>query len=108
MSRHHIASGVLATVAAVAALYIVLSAALAAAMLQPPPRFGQIMRHAPLAIVWGVLPAKPIWMWARRGSIAVGDRAPDFTLPTQDGRTEVTLSSWRGQRPVVLVFGSYT
>ena len=34
--------------------------------------------------------------------IAEGDRAPDFTLPDQDGE-EVTLSSLRGQK-VVLYF----
>lgn len=35
-------------------------------------------------------------------SIGVGDRAPDFTLPGQDG-TEVSLSDYSG-KPVVLVF----
>jgi thioredoxin-dependent peroxiredoxin len=35
-------------------------------------------------------------------AIAVGDSAPDFTLPGTGGR-EYTLSSYRGQ-PVVLVF----
>lgn len=39
--------------------------------------------------------------------VAVGDVAPDFTLPAPDGFDEVTLSSLRG-RPVVLVFGSHT
>jgi thioredoxin-dependent peroxiredoxin len=34
--------------------------------------------------------------------VAVGDHAPDFTLPDQDGN-EVTLSALRG-RPVVLYF----
>jgi hypothetical protein len=32
-----------------------------------------------------------------------GDLAPDFTLEDQNGRP-VTLSGFRGQRPVVLVF----
>ena len=40
-------------------------------------------------------------------TLSVGDPAPDFTLKSQHGE-EVTLSSFRGQRPVVLVFGSYT
>lgn len=35
-----------------------------------------------------------------------GDVAPDFTLPTLDGR-EVTLSRLRGM-PVVIEFGSIT
>jgi hypothetical protein len=38
----------------------------------------------------------------------VGEEAPDFTLKTLDGEGEVTLSSFRGKKPVVLIFGSYT
>src|SRR5262249_10005366 len=38
----------------------------------------------------------------------VGQNAPDFTLPTQDGRSEITLSQFRGKKPVVLIFGSFT
>ncbi len=37
-----------------------------------------------------------------------GDRAPDFKLQTLDGEQEVQLSSARGERPVALIFGSYT
>jgi Iodothyronine deiodinase/EF hand len=36
------------------------------------------------------------------------DSAPDFTLKTNDGKAEVTLSKLIGPRPVVLVFGSST
>ena len=43
-----------------------------------------------------------------KGTLAEGDRAPDFTLSKHDGKGRVTLSSYRGRRPVVLVFGSYT
>jgi hypothetical protein len=39
---------------------------------------------------------------------SVGDLAPDFTLRTNDGKREVTLSKFRGDRPVVLIFGSFT
>jgi hypothetical protein len=39
---------------------------------------------------------------------ALGDEASDFTLPTHDGSRTVTLSSLRGQKPVVLIFGSLT
>jgi len=35
--------------------------------------------------------------------IGLGDRAPDFTLPTQSG-TEVTLSDFRDKKTVVLFF----
>ncbi len=42
------------------------------------------------------------------GGPSVGDAAPDFTLKTTDGKSEVRLSAFEGKRPVVLVFGSYT
>jgi peroxiredoxin len=38
----------------------------------------------------------------------VGDLPPDFTLKRLGGDDTVTLSSLREQRPVALVFGSYT
>jgi len=39
---------------------------------------------------------------------AVGSMAPDFILEPLDGKALVRLSSFRGERPVALVFGSYT
>jgi peroxiredoxin len=41
-------------------------------------------------------------------NLQIGDPAPDFKLKTLDGKREVQLSSFKGRRPVVLVFGSYT
>lgn len=38
----------------------------------------------------------------------VGAVAPDFTLKSLDGKSETTLSSFKGDKPVVLFFGSYT
>ncbi len=38
----------------------------------------------------------------------VGDIAPDFELCDVNGERPVRLSSFRGQKPVVLIFGSYT
>ncbi|MEQ8764197.1 MAG: hypothetical protein RL885_09735 [Planctomycetota bacterium] len=38
----------------------------------------------------------------------VGELAPDFTLSPPKGGDPVTLSSFRGDRPVALIFGSYT
>ncbi|GCE08818.1 peroxiredoxin [Dictyobacter aurantiacus] len=35
--------------------------------------------------------------------VQVGDEAPDFTLPTQDGK-QVSLKDYRGQKSVVLYF----
>ena len=39
---------------------------------------------------------------------AVGTVAPDFTLEPPNGDDKVTLSSFRGDQPVALIFGSYT
>jgi hypothetical protein len=41
-------------------------------------------------------------------TLRVGDAAPDFKLKTKDGSREVLLSSFKGKRPVVLIFGSFT
>ena len=37
-----------------------------------------------------------------------GEPAPDFSLDRYDRSGTVTLSQFRGQRPVVLIFGSLT
>jgi thiol-disulfide isomerase/thioredoxin len=39
---------------------------------------------------------------------ALGETAPDFTLKTQDGTKEISLSKLVGPKPVVLVFGNFT
>lgn len=93
---------------ALGACYVILFGAVAAAMHQPPERFGLFMKRMPQALVWGALPASRMWLWARRGTLVEGEQAPDFTLASQNQRERVTLSSHRGHRPVVLVFGSYT
>lgn len=38
----------------------------------------------------------------------LGSLAPDFTLTTENGKKTVTLSDYRGKKPVVLIFGSFT
>lgn len=40
--------------------------------------------------------------------LKVGVEAPDFTLPLLDGKSKITLSSFRDKQPVVLIFASYT
>jgi mycoredoxin-dependent peroxiredoxin len=40
-------------------------------------------------------------------SVEIGDEAPDFELPSHTGET-VRLSSFRGERPVALVFYPFT
>jgi len=49
-----------------------------------------------------------MWLVARRGALKQGDMAPDFALKTTDRSSEVRLSSFRQQKPVVLIFGSHT
>ncbi len=38
----------------------------------------------------------------------VGDAAPTFKLKSLDGKSETDLASFKGKKPVVLFFGSYT
>jgi len=98
------ARAVLATLLAVYVLFLV---AMFVVMRQPPDRFGQIMKHFPMPALM-LVPFEPMWNVARGGEIDVGERAPEFNLRTADKRERVSLSSFRGQKPVVLVFGSYT
>jgi hypothetical protein len=50
--------------------------------------------------------------WAQRpereGRLRPGDLAPDFRLKKRAAAEFVALSSFRGQKPVALVFGSFT
>ena len=45
---------------------------------------------------------------AREGNLKVGDPAPVVSLVDLDGSTTRKLSEWIGERPLVLVFGSFT
>ncbi|MBV8551775.1 MAG: redoxin domain-containing protein [Acidobacteriaceae bacterium] len=77
------------------------------AMHQPPEKFSRVMMHAgPIPFL--LFPFETMWKSARAGHLSPGDPAPDFTLPLLDHSQQVTLSSFRGVKPVVLVFGSYT
>lgn len=38
----------------------------------------------------------------------LNDEAPGFRLATFDGKTKISLSDYRGKKPVVLIFGSFT
>jgi hypothetical protein len=88
-------------------LYGLLVAGLFWAMYQPPAVFGRIMSKTP-PVAYLVLPFRRLWLVARRGQLHTGDLAPDFSLSTPDGSTQVRLSSFRGHKPVVLIFGSHT
>lgn len=88
-------------------LYGMTTAALFLIMRQPPDQFGAFMRHVPDAAM-SVLPFRPLWMSARAGHLQPGDRAPDFNLPTVDHTRRIRISEEYRDRPVVLIFGSYT
>jgi hypothetical protein len=78
-----------------------------AKMKAPPEQFGAFMSKLPAPFHF-VLPFETLWFRARAGTLNVGDAAPDFTLRMLDKSGVVRLSSFRGSKPVVLVFGSYT
>jgi len=64
----------------------------------PPPQGVDGMRRPPPR---GHRPARP-------PAPKVGEQAPDFTLQVLNSTDRITLSSFAGERPVALVFGSYT
>jgi len=92
---------------AVALVYALAVAGIYTAMCQTPERFGSIMAKVP-GFAMMILPFRPLWMSARSGHLQVGDAAPDFSLPKLDGSGSVQLSSELKDRPVLLIFGSYT
>jgi hypothetical protein len=77
------------------------------AMHQQPEQFGRFMSKLPMPAYF-VIPFETLWMRARAGTLNAGETAPDFNLEAYDKSGMVQLSSFRGQKPVVLVFGSYT
>ena len=87
--------------------YSVLFAGFYIAMCQRPDVFSSVMSKTP-GIVFLIFPFKTMWLSAREGDLNVGDEAPDFSLERYDKRSRVRLSDFRDQKPVVLVFGSYT
>ena len=102
-----IASKLPAAFAILVGAHLLLCAGLYWAMCQPPDLFGRIMARTPFPMMM-VLPFETLWKHARAGAINPGDSAPDFQLPTLDHKEMVRLSGFRGSRPVILVFGSYT
>ena len=64
------------------------------------------------AAVWMIGPRNLIGMarydQRREGNLKVGDAAPDVTLVALDGKTPVALRDHVGEKPLVLILGSYT
>jgi hypothetical protein len=77
------------------------------AMRQPPEVFGHVMAKVPMPAYF-VLPFETLWMRARKGQLNVGDAAPGLTVKKLEDHTATDLASLWADRPVVLVFGSYT
>jgi hypothetical protein len=99
-----------ASLALVAAL-----AALAAGAEEPPRSEGPATPDDSPLTMRDVM-SSAMYMDLRTAKLAVGDPAFDFALPSLDtrrgddrltGRT-IRLGSFRGKKPVALVFGSYT
>ena len=94
-------------VAVLAATWLLLCGLMYYEMGRPPAQFAAFMARLP-GVVFMVAPFERMWNSAREGDLKVGDQAPDFRLETLDRKSEVSLASFRGSRPVVLIFGSYT
>ena len=77
------------------------------AMHQPPEAFGRVMARMPMPAYF-LFPFETMWIHARAGNVKVGEVAPDFTVKTLETKEPVQLASLWTDKPVVLVFGSYT
>ncbi len=77
-------------------------------MRQPPEDFARVMAKMPGPVVFLLFPFETLWTQARAGALQVGDPAPDFSLQSVEHSGPVQLSALNKQKPVVLVFGSYT
>jgi hypothetical protein len=78
------------------------------AMHQPPEVFASVMAKMPMPAYF-VIPFETLWNPARAGHLNPGDQAPTFTLKQLQGsEAPVEMASLWQDRPVVLVFGSYT
>ena len=98
----------LGTVAGVlVALWLCFIGFVYAQMHLPPEKVAAFMAKVPGTLFF-VLPFETLWSGARGGTLHPGDPAPDFELQTLDKKGTVRLSSFRGSKPVVLIFGSYT
>jgi hypothetical protein len=89
-------------------IYTAFGLAVFLGMLLPPDRFARLATGAPTSVMFAALPVEIMWKTARAGRLRPGDPAPDFSLTSTDKTSVARLSSHRGVRPVMLIFGSYT
>src|ERR1700730_17169511 len=93
----------------IALVWLLASPALYHIMRQPPETFARFMARLPGPVPFLLFPFETLWTHARAGDLQVGDPAPDFSLMKLDKSASVQLSSLTAEeRPVVLIFGSYT
>lgn len=73
----------------------------------PPPSAGRSMPATPSrwTLLQGLLTSE---IGSPLEGPSLGQPAPPIRLPTQDGKRVVNLRDYRGKKPVVLVFGSFT
>ena len=74
---------------------------------------GAVVLLAVIAAVWFDVPRFVIGVLtygrqAREGTLQVGDPAPVVSVYEIDGITTRDLDEWTGQKPLVLIFGSFT
>jgi hypothetical protein len=99
--------GVVLVLLVLAVLWGTASAALYRIMRRPPEAFARVMAKLPDA-VFLLFPFETMWTQARAGTLQPGDPAPNFTLTKLDHSDTVQLAALVSQKPVVLIFGSYT
>ena len=96
-------------VCVIAAVWVLGCVGLYDVMRQPPEHFARVMAKIPGPVPFLIFPFETLWMRARAGTLHVGSPAPDFALTKLDKTSQIQLSSLTAHnRPVVLVFGSYT
>jgi len=96
------------SLATVAVLWLGCAAFIWHAMHEPPEEFGRVMMKLPGPVPFLLFPFETMWLRARAGTLHIGDPAPNFTLTKVDKSAQVELSALNQQKPVVLIFGSYT
>jgi hypothetical protein len=97
------------TLCVIAALWMLCCVGLYSVMRKSPEQFARVMSKIPGPVPFLILPFETLWMRARAGTLHVGSPAPDFALMKLDKTATIQLSALSAQqRPVVLVFGSYT